>query len=203
MFPLALASGVAVGYARGGRLRNVSVPGKGASFLFAALVPQAIVLSSSVAEFILLAASYALVGGYLIWFLLSRRRLQSVLVTAALAFMLAGWAMNSLVIALNDGMPAGRAAFAAASGSGEQIDRRIRQTGPLVKHVPETSHTRLRQLGDVIRVPIRSLVPVPGKYAVASVGDFVLLFGIALLVAGAMNSGVELARRRPSARRPA
>lgn len=90
----------------------------------------------------------------------------------AIGVILLGWALNATVIAANGGMPVSSSALRAAgyTGSVEEIEH-------VRKHVPMSSETSLAWLGDVIAIP-----PLE---RVVSVGDVVVLMGIAgLLVAG-------------------
>ena len=81
----------------------------------------------------------------------------------------AGVAMNTLVIALNGGMPVSSGALAAAGfPRGMDVAR-----GHLYKHLAMTASTRLRLLGDF--VPVRLL------RTVLSPGDIVMLAGIVVI----------------------
>jgi hypothetical protein len=85
-----------------------------------------------------------------------------------LASLLAGLSLNSLTIALNDGMPfsVGAAHMAGAVWS----DMSAASPG----HRPASPGTRLVAFADII--------PVPGLQKVISVGDLLVFFGVAWLV---------------------
>lgn len=112
----------------------------------------------------LAAADCAAVG---LWCVLNRRSRSGL---AGLPVLGAGCALNCVVIALNGGMPVSRWAL-GESGLGRQLDVR---RGHLDKHVVMDASTRLRGLGDAI--------PIPGLRTVVSVGDVLMLAGIAAAV---------------------
>ena len=93
---------------------------------------------------------------------------------AAFVVLAAGWLLNVVPLALNDGMPVSSVAMRSAGVSGEVVDE-----GNLWKHVPATSSTDASWLGDVI--------PVPPLRVVISVGDVVLLAGIGAVAALALS----------------
>lgn len=66
-------------------------------------------------------------------------------------------------------------AFAAVDAGGRDV-----AVGHLWKHVPAENATRLASLGDVIPITL------PGLRAVVSLGDLLILPGVALVVAGVM-----------------
>jgi hypothetical protein len=79
-----------------------------------------------------------------------------------------GCGLNSLVVAANGGMPVSRWALGHAGLSPTMAVAR----GHLDKHVAMTSGSRLRLLGDI--------VPLSPGHMVTSVGDVLMLAGIAL-----------------------
>jgi hypothetical protein len=87
-----------------------------------------------------------------------------------------GWALNFVVIALNRGMPLSRWAY-ARSGQTETITA---GKGGFYRAVVAGPHTRLRRLGDVI--------PVKPFHQVVSIGDILLMLGIAFVIAAAMRT---------------
>jgi len=108
-------------------------------------------------------------------------------VRAAMLVIGLGWALNFVVIAANGGMPLSRWAY-LASGQTAKITigkggfYRIVQGGP---------HTKLYRLGDVI--------PAPFYKEVLSMGDILMMLGIALVIA----AGMRLVRRGAPVQQPA
>ncbi|HWE55219.1 MAG TPA: DUF5317 family protein [Acidimicrobiales bacterium] len=87
-----------------------------------------------------------------------------------------GAALNAVVMAADSGMPVSRSALVQAHLGGIPDVTR----GHLYKHVAMTGHTALRPLGDVIPVsPLRTVV---------SVGDVLMLAGIVVTVAVATRT---------------
>lgn len=175
---LALALGVVLGYARGGRLRSfASLPSSIFLALWLALgfqltlayVPESV--GPLPARFLVVIASYLLAGA---WLWLSAARLREA--ALGIYLMATGWLLNLLVISANGGMPVSRGAVIRAGLEPTDV-----RDGSFFKHVPAASDTPLRFLGDVIAVP-----PV---HRVISIGDIVLLLGIALFVSQVMSSG--------------
>jgi hypothetical protein len=117
-----------------------------------------------------LVASYAGVGG---WLAVNAATSAGGL-RIGFAVVLAGWLLNVVAMALNDGMPVSTAAQAAIGAGGQAIDE-----GSLWKHVPATGSTRAAVLGDVI--------PVAPVHAVVSAGDIALLAGVGAVVASALR----------------
>lgn len=179
MFPLAVVAGLAVGIARGGRPRSF----RGLTLHRPAVIWAAIALQlllglgparslPEAARFGVVATSYALAGG---WVALNAARHRGV-GRAAFAVLAAGWLLNVAAILPNGGMPVSLAAYDAAGlPAGEAVSE-----GHLWKHVAATGDTTLRVLGDVI--------PVAPLRAVISIGDVLLLVGIAMLVATATST---------------
>jgi len=124
-----------------------------------------------------------LVGSYvlLLAFAFVNRRLP------ALWLVIAGLAMNLLVIGVNGGMPVSAAALETAGGRPDRL-----AGGGTLKHHLMGPEDRLTPLGDVIGIP-------PPIGAVISIGDVVLYVGVgALLVAVMLGRSGE--NRRPPAR---
>lgn len=179
IFPIACALGIALGYALGGRIRNLADLGLRAPALVAlALLLQ--VGAGAVPEArrsAVVAASYALVA---VWLAANALR-RPIHLGVALALLAAGWALNLSAMAANGGMPV---SLPAARQIGARPDVDVTE-GKLFKHVAADQDTRLAWLGDVIAVrPLRSVI---------SVGDIAMFAGIVLAVAGGM--GPQLARR--------
>ena len=115
--------------------------------------------------------SYAVVA---LW-ILRTAQLNRTRVRIAAVILGAGWLLNLAVIAPNGGMPVSRDAMERAG-----LPRNFEIVeGNLFKHTVLDDSTRLSFLADV--VPIR--YPLPNVY---SVGDFVLLVGIASFLAFGM-----------------
>ena len=108
----------------------------------------------------------------------------------AVALILLGGGLNAAAIAANGRMPYSESALVSAQVTAEQRARGERSP----KHVAADDATRLSWLGDVIPVrPIKKVV---------SLGDLILLAGVAALLAAAMRPPVagrrDRATRAPS-----
>jgi len=108
-------------------------------------------------------------------------------VRAGMVVIAIGWALNFIVIASNGGMPLSRWAY-QRSGQTETVTQ---GTGGFYRVVLAGPHTKLRALGDVI--------PIRPYRQVVSIGDIVLVLGVAFVIAAAMRS----VRRGASAEQPA
>jgi hypothetical protein len=177
LFALAGLGGAAVRLARGGRLRALfGLRLRAAPLVWACLAGQVALgfagdgPAPPVRDAVLV-ASYA---GIALWLALNAV-LQRDAGGACFAVLLAGWLLNVVPMTLNDGMPVSAAAQRAVGEGGEAVDE-----GNLWKHVPATADTRAAWLGDVI--------PVAPLGAVISIGDVVLLGGVAGVVAAAVRS---------------
>lgn len=98
-----------------------------------------------------------------------------------------GWALNFIVIAANGGMPLSRWAYANSG----QTDRITIGKGGFYRIVQGGPHTKLFRLGDVI--------PLKGYRIVLSIGDILMILGIAFVIAAAMRT----VRRGTPAEQPA
>jgi hypothetical protein len=87
-----------------------------------------------------------------------------------------GWALNFIVIAANGGMPLSRWAY-AHSGQTDQITQ---GKGGFYRIVLGGPHTTLRSLGDVI--------PLKPYRIVLSIGDILMILGVAFVIAAAMRT---------------
>ena len=176
LFAIAVAGGMAAGYARGGRLGRLGQLRLRAPVLAGvALALQAGAgLAPRPARLLLVASSYALVG---VWLVLNAGWRQPVL-RSGVALLALGWLMNGLAIAPHGGMPVSAGAMERTGfPAGYDV-----ADGHLFKHVVDTRRTPVDWLGDVI--PVRPLG------AVISLGDLALLAGVALSVSGAMVPSV-------------
>jgi hypothetical protein len=169
---IAVAVGFALGWARGGRLHGVlAVPVRWPLLALGGLGTQAAAAATGRNGLGL----GLLVGSFLMLLLFAAVNLRR----PGFALVLAGVAMNLIVVAANGGMPIdGRALDAAGLGS-----VRAELAGePSAKHHLAGPDDRLLFLGDVIPVPVP-----PGE--VMSVGDAVVDAGVAWFLATAMRRG--------------
>jgi hypothetical protein len=191
LFAGPLLGGVLAGYAIGGRLRHLlHVRFRAVWLLWLAAAVQFVHFEypaarhqlESVLHASLLVPIFGLAGGCLVANLVHRPRAVQV----AVALVLLGGGLNAAAIAANGRMPYAESAVRAAEVTAEQRARGERSP----KHVAAGAGTRLGWLGDVI--PVRPL----GK--VVSVGDLVLLAGVAALLAAAMRQPVPRTRTAPA-----
>ena len=176
IFVFALACGIALGYALGGRVRNLAnVPHRLLLLLWISvalqigltLVPGS--LDRVEVRFSIVLVSYFLIA---VWLLVNLRDPR--MPRAGVVLIASGWFLNLLVIAANGGMPVSRAALRRA-GQDPHIDV---AEGHLFKHVPADDDTSLYALADVIPVrPIGNVI---------SIGDIVLILGLIVFIASAM-----------------
>jgi hypothetical protein len=183
LFLLAVVAGFLLGYVSGGRAARLRIP---VPLILGALTAFGIQIGltwlpqetfGANARLALLMATYCIVLIPLLY--LARGSFRSrlgTLGTVALLLVLAGWALNTAPMAVNGGMPVSRSALTAAGYSPHQNPS---QLGRSWKHVLTTRNTRLADLGDI--------VVIPPLHAVYSVGDFLLLAGIATLIAAGMR----------------
>lgn len=175
---LTLGLSIAAGWIARGRLRNLSgLQFRGVPFLLAALLvallPLLVTVSDGTARALSVVANLVVIA-----FLVVNARAQRGGVRAGIAVIVAGWALNALVITANAGMPLSTWAYAQSG----QTDEITAGEGGFYKIVVADSDTVLRPLGDVI--PIRAIAQV------VSIGDILIVAGIGIVVVVAM-------RRRP------
>lgn len=180
-FALGALCGVAAGRGRGGRLAGLTTLRFRAPILLAAAtLTQAVVAVGAPAPRVAaLRAAYVLVGSWLTINALHQRggvRLGCV----ALGI---GWLLNLLPIMVNGGMPVSAAALERI---GAPHTMSVTE-GHFNKHVPAGHDTRLTALGDVI--------PLSMAASIISIGDIVMLVGIALVLASGMTRVAELQSR--------
>ena len=164
--------GVAVGLARGGSIGGLANLRMRRRWLLGAalLLQGGSALLAPHQRFILVVASYALVSAWLV----DNARQQYGPVRGALVVLTVGWLLNVLPIVLNHGMPVSRSALDSV---GAPRARSVSE-GHFYKHVLAGRHTVLAGFGDVI--PVRPLATV------MSLGDIVILVGLAMTLAAAM-----------------
>ena len=130
--------------------------------------------------FSLMIPIFGLVG---IWLVINLPKRDAAFQGAILAILLGGL-MNAAAIAANGRMPFSESALRAAQVSAEQWARGDRSP----KHVAADEDTWLLWLGDI--------VPVAPIEKVVSIGDIVLLLGVAALLTAAMRSPSAGVRNR-------
>lgn len=171
---VAIACGLTAGYALGGRLRNLERLHLSSGWLvLVALAVQLVIFSplgdplGKTAPIVLHLATYALI----LLFAVVNRRNAGVLIAGA------GAALNGVVIAANGGfMPASRAAleFAGLAVTSEPHNNSAVADGG----------AHLLFLGDVMAVPDG----LPLVANVFSIGDLLIVLGVATLLATAMRA---------------
>lgn len=187
LFAIAVVAGMSGGYARGGRL------GRLGQLRFRAPVLAGLALAVQAGggllppsqRLALVVAGYVLLG---VWLAANAGRRPPAL-RLGIALLALGWALNAVAMAPHRGMPVSADALAQA---GLAADHDVAD-GHLFKHTPDRRDTPVDWLGDVI--PIRPLT------AVISVGDIVLLAGIAICVGGAMVPVPPAHSSQPAERR--
>ncbi|MFC7530020.1 DUF5317 family protein [Actinoplanes sp. GCM10030250] len=105
----------------------------------------------------------------------------------AMAMFIVGMTLNTVVIAVNEGMPFSVGAARWAGLTEAEIDAYV------PGHPPLTNVSRLAPLADV--------VPVPGVHAVASVGDVLIFGGLTWLLIAIMMRGIRDPAASTSVRR--
>lgn len=184
LFPLALLLGVLTGAAAGGRVSTLTrlrlrLPG----IVIVALAVQMVLMTKAGAglpeglHLVLLGASYVAAGAWLVLNIPGR----SVAVATGLAVVGVGWLLNMCVVLANGGMPVSPAALSRI-GAGPGL---MHGGGPFAKHVQLGAGAALSFLGDTI--------PVVPLNSVVSIGDLVILFGLVVAVAAAMQDSQRAA----------
>jgi hypothetical protein len=200
-FVLALLVGLAVGYLLGGRVRNLGAVRLGPLTLaVAALAIQGALMwvpdrvGETAIRLPLVLVSYVLVAAFLVaaWCAVPQTSCARV-ARIGVVLMTAGWLLNFVAISVNGGMPVSRSALEQA---GIPSDLDVRE-GTLYKHVYVDDDTKLTFLGDVIALR-------PPFSAIVSVGDILMLGGIAVFLAAAMQPRAsEASAAAPAAARRA
>ena len=188
LLAVSLGLGLAIGAASGGTLRGLSNVRLRATpllalSLVAGLAPLAIEIAAEPRRWIQMATNL----GVLIFLGVNARGLRGSL-RVGLGLIAAGWAMNFAVITANKGMPLSLWAWGHSGQTGTPTPGE----GGFFKIVLAGPGTVLRPLGDVI--PVRALSQV------VSIGDVVLVAGIAAVISAAMRTAPRAAAETTSAR---
>ncbi|HVL32840.1 MAG TPA: DUF5317 family protein [Actinomycetota bacterium] len=173
----AMAIGIGTGYAAGGSLPNMAnVRVRWAPLLFCSLVVGVVPLLADLdggARFAIQMLSHA---GLLVFFGVNIARARAWL-RIGFVVVAIGWALNVLAISSNGGMPVSLWALERADITEEFTPG----TGSFFRVEPAGPHTNLRVLGDVI--------PIPHPFRqVISIGDILLVGGIAMIVTAGMRA---------------
>ena len=177
-FCLGALCGVAVGRGRGGRLAGLTTLRFRAPILLvvAALAQACLAVVAPDHRAVGIGSANAIVG---IWLVRNAFHHRGGLRLGFVALGV-GWLLNLIPVMLNGGMPVSAAGLERVGAP-----RTMPVTeGHFWKHVPADRDTRASVLGDVI--PVRMVA------SVISVGDIVVLAGIALVVASGMTSVAEV-----------
>jgi hypothetical protein len=173
MLCLGALCGVAIGRTRGGRLASLSALRFHAPLLLAlaALAQAGFGVVTPSYRSVAIALAYAVVG---IWLVLNAC-LQRGGIRLGCVVLGGGLLLNLIAIMPNGGMPVSTEALERVGAP-----RSMSVTeGHFYKHVAADRDTRMSGLGDVI--------PLPFAATVVSIGDIVMLTGIALVVGSGMT----------------
>lgn len=177
-----LAAGVLAGYALGGRLRGLAgTPIRAPWLLWFAAGLQLVYfrwhgLRAPLESWLGVPLTVPVFGLVGTWVLVNLpRRPRPVQLAAGL--ILLGGAMNATVIAANGRMPYSTSAVPVVEAPADVQAKALASA----KYVPAGERTGLRGLGDDI--------PVAPLGKIVSLGDLVLLTGVAALIAAAMRAG--------------
>ncbi|MHB8512917.1 MAG: DUF5317 family protein [Actinomycetota bacterium] len=103
---------------------------------------------------------------------------QAAIVRVGLAILLLGWLLNVSAALANGGMPLSRWAWSQANQN--HPPKITSGRGGFFKDVAAGPETSLRSLGDVI--------PLAPFHEVLSIGDFLLIFGIGVIIVAGMQT---------------
>lgn len=167
LFAIPVVSGVAAGYAAGGRLRNLAATRFRASWLlWAVAAAQFADVIQAVRTWVLVATFAVAVG----WLVGNALQWPPVVRYGALA-VAAGGLLNGVAIEANGRMPY---STWAASKAGLDVGLQT------ARNVAATHATRLLPIGDVI--------PLPPVHTVVSIGDLLICLGIVTMIIAAMRN---------------
>jgi uncharacterized protein DUF5317 len=194
IFVLASILGVTVGYLLGGRAYGLAELGlRGFWLVWVALVSSLLAYLPGIHALkpAFLGATFTLVCGF---FLLNARA-QRDWIKVGLVIVAAGWILNGAVIVANGGMPVPKSVLehpASALDHALDVHR--------FEHTVLAPSTQLRWLADIIPAPC-----LPGRGSsdhgrcgAVSVGDLLLIGGVAMVEAAAMVTGSRRRRTLPS-----
>ncbi len=181
---MALALGVLIGLALGGRVGRIAdIRLRWWGLAFVGLALQLIPISSGPGQLDHWLAVGLLVGSYLVLLMFVAANIRR----PGFALVAVGFALNALVISLNGGMPVSNHALHVAAGPYYQETRER-----LTEHGGEKHH--LRRASDVL-VELADVIPVGSPVRqILSAGDVLWLIGTSWVIAGAM--GTRRAGRR-------
>lgn len=176
LLAIAFAVALVAGLTAGGTMRNLRhVPLRWAPVAFAsvvvALVPLAVEMGDGPTLALQIVSNLGILAFGVANLVASRGGVR-----AGFAVIAAGWALNFAVIAANGSMPLSEWAYARSG----QTDPITEGEGGFYKIGVAGDGTLLRPLGDVI--------PIPGIHQVVSIGDVLLISGIAVVIAAGMRA---------------
>lgn len=187
---------VVIGYLLGGRLRHMAdLPFRRVwlvwiAFLLQFLLPFMDDSTRRTMRVPVLALAFVLA----LWWVVTMWPRLGQWLRVGLVLVVAGWAMNFLVISLNNGMPVSAETLERVGLPSDDI-----ASGDLNKHVALDDDTLLPWLGDVIPLPLVG----PLRKAV-SLGDVVMLLGLLVFIpAGMRPAASDSDEQNPSETAPA
>lgn len=199
LFALAVVVAAGVGYLGHGRLKyllNVRLPAWLLILVWTALGLQLSLLLVRAPEyervrFVLIVMSYTIAAVVLVVSAaVAYREHFGTLVLSGMITAAAGWILNFVVIAANQGMPVSRGAVESVGRDPASIE-----TGPFLKHITIDPDTRLQMFAD--RIPLEPLK------LVVSAGNLLLAVGIGLFIIGGMTARPANDKRAAMQRRAA
>jgi Family of unknown function (DUF5317) len=194
IFVLASVLGVTIGYLLGGRAHGLAELGLRAFWLvWVALACSLLAYLPGIhaLEPAFLGATFVLVCGF---FLLNARAQRSWL-RFGLVIVAAGWMLNGAAIVANGGMPVPRSVLERPAS---RLDHAL--DVHRFEHTVLAPSTQLRWLADVIPTPCLAGGGSSdrGQCGAVSVGDLLLIGGLAMVEAAAMVTGSRRRRTLPS-----
>jgi hypothetical protein len=176
LIAIALALGLAAGFAFGGRIGNLrEIQLRGTPILFVAVVVALLPLLVTITHWLRQTMQITSMLGVLVFLAMNIRSNRGG-VRAGLAMILTGWLLNFIPIVSNGGMPLSDWAFMRSGQPGLPTPG---ENG-FFKIVRARPGMWFKPLGDV--VPVRPLGQV------VSIGDIVMMIGIAFVIAAAMRA---------------
>ncbi|MGH8905453.1 MAG: DUF5317 family protein [Egibacteraceae bacterium] len=179
---LMVLGGVALGYLRGGRLRNLgATPLRWPALAGIALTGQIALTAPASPGGLLRTLTLVGISAALVGFAWKNRTLPG------MGLMLLGFMLNATVIAVNNGMPVSPAALAAIGENQAPI---------------HSSRHRLLKPGDRLGL-LADVLPIPALGSIYSIGDLTVAAGMGTLMTNLMRPGVggaATSKSLPSAR---